>query len=113
MRDGLRSAERRKKIVEFLVANKYSTRESLANEFRVSKRTITRDIVILSSEIPIFTKSGNKGGIYILPQYKINTGYLTLQEEICLRELADEVTYDRRVIILGILDRFTVISTCE
>lgn len=107
MEDGLCCEKRRRKIVEFLIVHKTSTREELAREFHVSKRTITRDIVKLSPEVPIFTIPGNQGGVYILPEYKMDREYLTLAEEQCLRDLAKEVCYERRVILLEILDRFT------
>lgn len=90
----------------YIIANKSSTREALACELHVSKRTITRDIVDLSPIVPIFTKSGNQGGIYILPGYRINREYLTLTEETCLCELANEVCYDRKMILQGIVKRF-------
>lgn len=108
MKDGLRSEERKRKIIEFLVVHKSSTREDLAREFRVSKRTITRDIVDLSPIVPIFTKSGNQGGIYILPNYRTNREYLTLTEENCLHELSNEVCHDRKVILQGIVKRFSM-----
>lgn len=113
MKDGLRSNVRRRKIVEFLVANKCCTRELLAHEFHVSVRRIARDVVFLSSEVPIYTKSGNRGGIYILPQYKINSGFLTKEEKMCSEELADEVEGDKKVVLLEILERFAYISAYE
>lgn len=107
MEDGLCCEKRRRKIIEFLVMHKTSTREELAQEFNVSKRTITRDIMKLSPDVPIFTTPGNQGGVYILPEYKMDREYLTLAEEQCLRDLVSEVCYERRVILLKILSRFT------
>ncbi len=110
MRDGLCAEERRRRIIEFLVANKQSTREILAEEFCVSKRTITRDIMYLTAQVPIFTKSGNNGGVYILPEYKYDSKHLSCDETECLEELLDYVESDKKVILKGIIERFSRIS---
>lgn len=49
MHDGLCTEESRRRIIEFCIVNKKSTREILADKFHVSKRTITRDIIYLTS----------------------------------------------------------------
>ena len=81
MRDKLCVSERRTKILEFLVQKKQSTRCELATEFNVSTDTIDRDIVYLSGIAPVYTKQGNQGGVYILPEYRSYKNYLTDEEE--------------------------------
>ncbi|PKM56537.1 MAG: YafY family transcriptional regulator [Firmicutes bacterium HGW-Firmicutes-3] len=50
----------------------------LAHMFEVTPRTIYRDIdVIEKAGIPIFTTTGSKGGIGILPAYKIDKNLFT------------------------------------
>lgn len=66
---------------------KQSTRCELATEFNVSTDTIDRDIVYLSGIAPVYTKQGNQGGIYILPEYRSYKNYLTDEEEECLYAL--------------------------
>ena len=94
MRDKLCVSERRTKILEFLVKKKQSTRCELATEFNVSTDTIDRDIVYLSGIAPVYTKQGNQGGIYILPEYRSYKNYLTDEEEECLYALIKKSAND-------------------
>lgn len=107
MRDKLCVSERRTKILEFLVQKKKATRYELSTEFNVSTDTIDRDIVYLSSVAPIYTKQGNQGGIYILPEYRSYKNYLTDEEEECLYALIKKSANDERRIICGIITKFT------
>lgn len=60
-------------IVHILLNQKRITSTELASRFEVSKRTILRDLDILSSaEIPIYTTKGKGGGVSILESYKLN-----------------------------------------
>ena len=103
MRDKLCVSERRTKILEFLVQKKQSTRCELATEFNVSTDTIDRDIVYLSGIAPVYTKQGNQGGVYILPEYRSYKNYLTDEEEECLYSLIKKSANDERRIICGII----------
>lgn len=107
VRDKLCVSERRTKILEFLVRKKQSTRYELATEFNVSTDTIDRDIVYLSSVAPVYTKQGNQGGIYILPEYRSYKNYLTDEEEECLYALIKKSANNERRIICGIITKFT------
>lgn len=51
--------ERRRDILLVLFQRKKETRENLAFEFGVSKRTIENDILELSRDKPVYTKQGN------------------------------------------------------
>ena len=86
---------------------KQSTRCELATEFNVSTDTIDRDIVYLSGIAPVYTKQGNQGGIYILPEYRSYKNYLTDEEEECLYALIKKSANDERRIICGIITKFT------
>lgn len=107
MRDKLCVSERRTKILEFLVQKKQSTRCELATEFNGSTDTIDRDIVYLSGIAPVYTKQGNQGGVYILPEYRSYKNYLTDEEEECLYSLIKKSANDERRIICGIITKFT------
>lgn len=63
--------ERRKAILEVLCTRRHETRENLAFEFGVSKRTIEYDIMYLSLEYPVYTTQGNGGGIHIMDGYHL------------------------------------------
>ena len=80
MRDKLCVSERRARMLDFLVKRKESTRFELASEFGVSISTIHRDIIYLSGIAPVYTKQGNQGGIYILPEFRSYKNYLTEAE---------------------------------
>jgi len=87
MRSNLSFNDRREQILSYLAVRKKTTRFELASEFCVSLDTIDRDITYLSSIAPIYTKQGNGGGIYILPEYRSYKNYLTDAEENFLYSL--------------------------
>ena len=103
--------ERRAKILEYLTLIKQTTRVDLAARFNVSVKTIDRDIVYLSKTAPIFTKQGNQGGIYILPEYRSYKNYLTEAEEDCLYRVMKETDGIDKTIIRDIIVKFARDST--
>lgn len=100
-------SERRTRILEYLSLAKQSTRAELANRFEVSSDTIDRDIMYLSSIAPIYTKQGNGGGIYILPEYRSYKNYLTDAEEDFLYNLMQNVSNKEKRILCSIITKFT------
>lgn len=107
MQDRLSVSERRTKMLEFLALKRKSTRDELASKFNVSVCTIARDIVYLSSIAPIYTKQGNQGGVYILPEYRSYKNYLTETEEMCLYALMKKANSEECRILCGIITKFT------
>ena len=101
-------AERRSRILDILVVKKQTTRSFLSEEFNVSLDTISRDILYLSRRAPIYTKQGNNGGIFILPEYINHRLYFTEKEESCIRLLMIEADRETYEILNGMLSRFTV-----
>ena len=62
------------------------TARYLSEKYHLSTRTIYRYIDTLSmSNIPIATKMGRNGGIYILNTYELNTIYLSVEEKFLLQ----------------------------
>lgn len=57
--------DRRMIIMSMLMHNKKITRRSLAKELSVFYATIGRDLTELSRYIPIYTRMGRYGGIYL------------------------------------------------
>ena len=100
-------SECRTRILEYLSLAKQSTRAELANRFEVSSDTIDRDIMYLSSIAPIYTKQGNGGGIYILPEYRSYKNYLTDAEEDFLYNLMQNVSNKEKRILCSIITKFT------
>lgn len=66
------AAERRQAILEVLCMRRHETRENLANEFGVSKRTIEYDVLNLMLTYPVYTVQGNGGGIYVTDNFRLN-----------------------------------------
>ena len=106
--DGVTAKERRKAILRALDLRRHDTRENLAFEFGVSKRTIDNDIMLLSSEYPIYTLQGRGGGIYVAKWYSYGVKYLTEAEAALLERLAIELSPQDASLILSVLERFTV-----
>lgn len=66
------AAERRQAILEILCLRRHETRENLANEFGVSKRTIEYDVLNLMLTYPVYTVQGNGGGIYVTDNFRLD-----------------------------------------
>ena len=107
MDDKLCLAERRIRILNLLMLHKQATIRELKEEFQVSKNTIVRDIEFISSIAPIYTKQGNGGGIYILPEYRSYKNYLTDAEENFLYSLMPLVSNEEKRILCAIIAKFT------
>ncbi|KRU46699.1 helix-turn-helix transcriptional regulator [Clostridium sporogenes] len=74
-------------IVVILLNRKKISASELAEKFEVSVRTIYRDIEAINlAGIPIVSQIGNKGGFYIIDNYKINHQLLTLEDMISIIE---------------------------
>ena len=79
-------AERREALLRILCRRRHETVANLAAEFGVSARTIRRDIVTLSLDLPIYTQAGRYGGgIYVTEDFRLDRRYFT-QEELSLLE---------------------------
>ena len=69
-------------IIYTLLNEKTVTAQKLADRFEVSRRTIYRDIDILSlSGIPVYTEKGKGGGISLLPGFVLDKSLLNEQEQ--------------------------------
>lgn len=75
-------SERLFEILLYLLEKKKTTAVELAGQFQVSVRTIYRDIDALSrSGIPVYTTSGNQGGIYLMEEYTLNRTVFSEKEK--------------------------------
>lgn len=75
-------------IMRILNNRRYETSENLSLELGVSKRTIQRDITLLSRYKPIYTQSGKHGGVFIVDGYTQGKPSLnTMERAIMLRVL--------------------------
>lgn len=70
------------KILYYLINHNPSSAVDLAKKFEVSVRTIYRDIDALSqANIPIYTKPGRNGGIYLMDDFILNKAILSNEEK--------------------------------
>jgi len=99
--------ERRMALLEVLCLRRHDTRENLAFEFGVSKRTIEYDVQILSANYPIFSVQGKGGGIYIMEGYRLNKRYLTDKQSEVLQELALTLSGEDKRVVLSVLKDFS------
>lgn len=75
------TAERRLEIMKYLCRKRYATMPELSELFRVSVRTIQRDIFEISFMMPIITKKGkHNGGVYVVGNYTMDRIYMSENE---------------------------------
>lgn len=72
-----------------------TTAKYLADKYMVSPRTVYRYLDVLNiNGIPIVTKPGKNGGIYILNSFKLNNLYFSVPEKIQLMGLLHLIPND-------------------
>ncbi|MBA3927732.1 helix-turn-helix transcriptional regulator [Listeria rustica] len=68
-------------IIMLLLQRELVSAAEMASMFEVTKRTIYRDVDTLSmANIPVYTMPGVKGGIGIMPTYKVDKKLLTVED---------------------------------
>lgn len=69
-------------IINMLMLHDRVKANFIAQELGVSKRTIYRDIDLLSTlNVPVYVQSGRNGGISILDSYKVSKGLVSDEEQ--------------------------------
>ena len=100
--------ERRRAILEAMCRRRHDTRENLAFEFGVSKRTIENDVLMLSTEYPIYTSQGNGGGIHVVEGYRLDRNYLSDEQTELLERLSVGLSGDDAKVMRSILTAFSL-----
>lgn len=98
--------ERRRAILEVLCQRRHETRENLAFEFGVSKRTIEYDVLRLSQSYPVYTTQGTGGGIHVMDGYKLDGKYLTSDEREFLEGICGGLSAGDKEIMQNIIKKF-------
>ena len=97
-------------IVYILLKKKCITATELAEKFEVSVRTIYRDLDALSlAGVPIYTKKGRNGGIYLLDNYVFDRSLVSKEEQkdiLAALESMEEVEKGSAEAILSKLSSF-------
>lgn len=99
-------SERRNAILEVLCVRRFETLDNLAFEFGVSKRTIRYDIESLSLTYPIYTVSGNGGGIYVDENFRFGKSYLNDEQQELLQRLLPNLDGKDAEVMKSILNTF-------
>ena len=99
--------DRRLEILRVLCDRRFDTMSHLASEFGVCIRTIKYDIEALSISHPIYTQSGNGGGVAIMEGYYIGMKYLNEQQTNLLEKLSENLSGEDLVIMQTIIKTFS------
>lgn len=100
------AAERRQAILEALCVRRHDTRENLAFEFGVSKRTIEYDVLELSLTYPIYTTQGNGGGIHVVDGFYLDKPRLNEKEIALLSKILPTLTGEDKKTMSEILKKY-------
>ena len=101
--------ERRQKLLAVLNIRRHDIVENLAYEFSISKKTVLRDVNLLSLEHnPIYTLAGRNGGIFMVDGCYVNSKYLTAAEKDLLIRFLDFLENEDKIIMLGIIKTFSL-----
>ncbi len=79
--------ERRQALFELMCERRHEKIDNLAFEFGVDRRTIRKDIALLSLSRPIYTTRGTGGGVHIVDGYDPNKFYLPERHAITFENM--------------------------
>ncbi len=105
--------ERRQQVLEAISDRRTERIENLASEFGVSRRTIERDILVLSCSYPIVTVQGADGGVRAMDGWYVTRRYLNDDQEALLRSLLPGLQPDQQETMQRILSAFAKPSVKE
>ena len=88
----MNTLERRNEIIRILNSQKIVTVAKLAQRLGVSERTISRDIIYLSSTVPLITTQGKNGGISLMEgyTYRDNKYYMSCNQLNVLNKIISQ-----------------------
>ena len=101
------TAERRIEIIKYLCKCRFSTVSQLAFEFNVSKRTIRRDLLLLSLSHPIEIRQGSGGGVYVMEGYRLGKVYLKDKQEKVIKKYIEIAPEEDKDVLTSILTDFS------
>lgn len=76
--------------------------------YGVTKKTILKDIMFLSSVVSLETHPGNGGGIFLKMEYDAPRVYLSAEEENLLLRLLDSVCVKEKRILINVINKFSM-----
>jgi len=105
--------ERRQLLLEAISDRRTERMDNLASEFGVSRRTIERDIQLLSCSYPIVTVQGGAGGVRAMDGWYLSRRYLHDDQEALLRSLLPGLQPEQQKTMESILAAFAKPSVKE
>ena len=101
------AVERRQQILELLCQRRKDTMQNLAAELGVSKRTIRRDVEILTRSYPLETVCGRYGGgVRVADWYHLDRQRMSPKQTALLRRLAADLRGEDLEVMEQILLKF-------
>ena len=100
------AVERRQSILELMCERRHETIDNLAFEFGVDRRTIRRDIEVLSISYPLYTTKGTGGGVHVVDGYRLGRKYMSDKQTELLERLAAKLTGNDFQIMQDIIKNF-------
>ena len=97
--------DRRVDLLNYLREHEQTTLEKLANELKVSRRTVLRDITALTQEYDVETVRGRYGGVYLRKDK--NAKRLTESQKRTLKELLTVASPEQQHDIQEIISKFS------
>lgn len=103
----MKANERRTEIAKLMEVRRISTVVELAADLQVSERTIRRDILELSVDIPLETIQGNGGGVHIADWYHPHKNMLSQEQSFVLEQLMEYADDRQKEILRQMLAEFS------
>ena len=100
------TTERRQALVRLLCERRYETIDNLAFEFSVNRRTIRRDIELLSLSYPFYTTKGTGGGVHVVEGFRLGMKYLTEAQCELLERLLEMLEGQDKEVLHNIIKTF-------
>ena len=101
--------ERRQKLLAILSIRRHDIVVNLAYEFSVSKKTVLRDVNLLSLEHnPIYSLPGRNGGIFMVDGSYAGSKYLTAAEKELLIRLLNSLENTDKIVMMRIVKTFSL-----
>lgn len=98
-------------IITILLNKDTVSAKTLADHFKVSVRTIQRDMISISlAGIPIYSVEGKNGGYAILPDYKVSSQIMKPEEqELLVKALESLATSYSNESLAGLINKYNVL----
>lgn len=111
MKESFSAFERRMEILSILENHGQVSILELSRLFSVSDVSIGKDITALSRFAPITSKMGRHGGVYIVDNFNKERTYLSREEEELIKELLQNFTGRKRLLLQTVLYKFSMPKT--